>query len=210
MNLARLLKRHQDLPPDVPPYPTVKGKKRFEMVQAFNLFLAGYIFIHKCVVPMAIFLGRTDPPPWPPGLGAWYLYHWAIAFLAWERQRTPRHAYMLVYLAWFGIGFLPLTWASSFVDHGSLRFGWKALSGTLCYGSSLMLTVFLLNRLRMPTTAYLFHLESRIIPQWRYAVPYFTLGLALAVGLQLLGPVEETKPPAPKPAPAPAPVLKYE
>jgi hypothetical protein len=174
---------HQDLPPGVHPYPTLKGKQRFEMLQVFNVALAIYLLIHKLIMPLMMSLAASTSARRTPEFGAWYLYHIALAVLLKERWRTPRTAFITVYLAWFGAGFLPPALVASLLDHGTVKVGWLAISGILCYGSSLIFTLFLLYRLRMPTTAYLFQLPDRIIPRWRYALPYAAIGLALGLWL---------------------------
>jgi hypothetical protein len=197
-----LLRLHQQLPAGVNPHPTLKGKKRYEMLEAFNWLLAGYILLHQLLVPISVNLLQTPAGLGTQSYGYWYLYHLAAGFLMLRKFRTARHAYWLVYLGWFGIGYLPLTLAESFVDQGAVRVGWKAISGTLCYATSLALTIALLYRMRMPTTAFLFGLESRIVPKWRYAVPYAALGLTLSLfwifcplGKQMSAPPEPVKPP---------------
>jgi hypothetical protein len=204
-----LLRLHQQLPAGVHPYPTRKGKKRFEMLQAFNWLLGGYILLHQLLVPLAVILLQTPSGFGSHSFGYWYFYHLAIGLLMWKRFRKPRHAYWMVYLAWFAVGYLPLTWAWSFVENGSIRIGWQAISGTLCFGASLGMTIALLYRLRMPTTAFLFGLESRIIPKWRYAVPYAALGLTLSL-FWIICPIGQQMSTRPEPVKPPPLVNPYE
>jgi hypothetical protein len=199
--LSSFLKAHQDLPPGVHSYPTLKGKKRFEVLQAFNTVLAVYILIHQLLVPLVVYFLQTGTEPRKLLLGFWYFYHLVLAFWLSKRWRSARSAFWIVYLSWFAVGYLPITFASTFFVDGVFRFQWKALSGLLCYGSSLVLTAFLLYRMRMPTTAFLFGLENRIIPKWRYAVPYALLGLVVSlfwlicpIGREISGKPEVLKP----------------
>ncbi len=178
--MSSLLKLHENLPPGVHPYPTELGRKRFEMLVVFNLIVGIYILLHRVIVPVAIYALQTQSSPKPLELGYWYLYHFTLAIMLLERFRTPANAFHIIYLAWFGFGYLPLSLVNSFLDDGTFRLKWKAISGLLCYGSSLVFTMFLLYRMRMPTTAFLFRLEERIIPKWRYAVPYAVLGALIS------------------------------
>ncbi|HSH96012.1 MAG TPA: hypothetical protein VK968_17835 [Roseimicrobium sp.] len=179
--MTALFKLHKDLPPGVNPFPTLRGKQRFELLKTFNIALGGYILIHQLLVPSILFLLQEESQRAPLSLSFWYVYHALLAIGLSARFRSSRIAYALVYLAWFAVGYLPLTLGMTFFDHGVFRFKWKAISGLLCYGSSFLLTLALLYRLRMPTTAYLFKLESRIIPKWRYALPYALLGLTASL-----------------------------
>jgi hypothetical protein len=199
--MASLLKVHQDLPAGVNPYPSRKGKKRFEMLQTFNLVLGGYILIHQLLVPLAVYFLQTGAQPRTVSLSFWYLYHLGLALFLWHR--TPARAFSIVYLAWFGVGYLPLTLGATLFDEGLLRFKWKAVSGLLCYGSSFVFTLFLLYRMRMPTTAFLFGLEGRIIPRWRYAIPYAALGLTCSL-FWVFCPIAKRISPPPEPPSKPA------
>ena len=191
-----MLKIHQDLPANVNPHPTLKGKRRFETLQAFNLVLGFYILLHKLIVPVAVQWLQTNPNPKPVELSFWYLYHFAIAFMLWGRFRSPGTAFCTVYASWFAVGYLPPALGASLFEGGNLTIQWKAISGVLCYGSSLVFTLYLLYRMRMPTTAYLFGIEGRIVPRLRYALPYFLLGLLTS----LFWITRPTSPPAMSPA----------
>ncbi|GEM_PF-4324710 len=175
------LHMHEDLPPGIHTYPTLKGKRRFEMLQVANVMLAAYVAIHKLFMPAFVALMTKTGTVADAGFGLWYLYHALIWFLMLEKQRNPYNAYSLVYMAWFATGYLPLTTFLSFIHDGAFSVTWGTISAVLCYGSSLIFTMFLLYRLRMPTTAYLYHLEDRIIPNWSLAVPWFIAGLGASL-----------------------------
>ncbi len=179
--MLSLIEIHQKLPSDVHTYPTLKGKKRFEMMQTFNFVLAVYIAIHKLIMPIFTYLFQAESSLKSlEDLGFWYLYHFAIALLLCQKCRTPHRAFYVVYTAWYALGFLPLTLMSAFWQAGELTINWKSISSILCYGSSLVFTIFLLYRMRMPTTAYLFKIKDRIIPKPRYAIPYFLIGILVS------------------------------
>jgi hypothetical protein len=199
---------HQALPPGVHPYPTLAGKKRFELLQTFNLVLSLYLGIHHLLMPATVWLLQDQQFRQGHGFGFWYLYHVIVAACLWQRLRRPASAYLLVYLGWFALGYLPLALARSFLHHGQFHVSWTSISGLLCYGSSFLFTIFLLYRMRMPTTAYLFHLEHRIIPRWRYAIPYWLAGLALGLASLLLTIARAPEPPPPPQRPPP--VYLYE
>lgn len=174
--MASLFELKGDLPPGVNPHPTFKGKQRFEALVAFNWLLTGYILIHKLIVPLIILFGqtpgttRTNMHP----LGVWYLYHFIQG--VWLTRRAPRRALRVVYLAWFALGFLPWMILGSMRHHHQWAISWLTISGLLTYGLSMVVTMFILYRMRMPTTAFLFKLPERIIPKWKYAVPYASIG----------------------------------
>jgi hypothetical protein len=191
-----------DLPAGVGPFPTLLGKKRFQLLQAFNLALACYILLHQVVTPLTIYWLQVEGQRKPLSLGWWHLYHFLLALLLMERFRTPLNAFRVVYLAWFAVGYIPFTFLPTLFEGGALKFQWKTLSALMCYGSSLVWTLSLLHRMRMPTTAWLFGLGNRIIPRWRYAVPFFALGF-LCSGLMLLW-LGVVQPPAGAAAPAAA------
>lgn len=179
--MLSLIEIHQNLPEDVHTYPTLKGKKRFELMQTFNLVLAVYIALHKAIMPLFIYLTQSESSSKSlEEMSYWYLYHFAIALLLCERCRTPQRAFWIVYTAWFGLGFLPLMLMSAFWQGGEILINWKTISSILCYGSSLIFTIFLLYRMRMPTTAYLYRIKDRIIPKPRYAIPYFLIGIIIS------------------------------
>lgn len=180
---SQLLHMHEDLPSGIHTFPTLKGKRRFEILQTGNAALALYVTIHKLLMPAFVFFAGKGTAFSEAGFGIWYLYHALIWFLMLEKQRNAYNAYSLVYMAWFAIGYLPLTTFLSFFHDGAFSVTWGTFSAVLCYGSSLLFTMFLLYRLRMPTTAYLYHLEDRIIPHWKLAVPWFVAGL----GASLMG-----------------------
>lgn len=179
--LQRLLHPHQRLPSGVHEYPTVLGQRRFELLVLFNGTLAVYIAIHQFIMPVVLWLTQTDRAPMPSGLGFWYLYHMAAAVLLLPRFRKPPALRRLANLAWFAVGASPILLVASFLSNGEVHVSWKTVSGILCYLTSLILTLFLLYRLRMPTTAYLYGMKDRLLPRWRYAIPALILGIFVAV-----------------------------
>jgi hypothetical protein len=202
----RLLNPHQRLPQGVHPYPTELGRRRFEILVLFNLVLAVYIAIHQLFMPLTLWILQTRDDPMPTGLGFWYLYHGAVAVLFYKPKRNPRRLRYLAYLAWFAVAATPLLLIHSFQVGDQVRVTWKAVSGILCYLSSLLVTLFLLYRLRMPTTAYLFGLPDRLLPKWRYAIPSFFLGLMVAVILiRYVDPIFQPEPTVTTPARVPQP-----
>ena len=176
-----ILHMHEDLPDGIHTYPTLKGKRRFEILQTANVGLALYVAIHKLFMPLFVVTLGEGGTITEAGFGLWYLYHALIWWLMMEKQRTPHNAYSLVYMAWFATGYLPLTTFLSFFRDGAMAVTWGTFSAVLCYGSSLVFTMFLLYRLRMPTTSYLYKLEDRIIPHWSLAVPWFIAGLGASL-----------------------------
>jgi hypothetical protein len=173
------LQLKEDLPPGVHAYPTLKGKKRYELLQAFNAFLVFYISLHKLIVPLLLVMGQTGGRHSWSAFGVWYFYHVWIAWLM--EKRKPRNAFLLVYSAWFAVGMLTWMIVGSFMKDGLFVVGWHTISGLLTYGSSLIFTFFLLYRMRMPTSQLLFKLDQRIAPKWGYALPYFFLGTILGL-----------------------------
>lgn len=116
------MKIHQELPPHVRPYPTVLGKMRSELLQTFNWVLAAYISIHKLFMPGMILLLKTNSVSvHSTQIGIWYLYHLAIGLMMSQWGRSPRHAYWIVYMAWFGCGFLPFALLESFIHQASFQ-----------------------------------------------------------------------------------------
>lgn len=174
------LKIHQDLPQGVHPYPTLKGKRRFEALQAFNAVIGAYVAIHKLFMPLIVWALQTDTVKEPLHIGVWYLYHILLGGLMSDFFRKRSFPYLMAYCAWFAVGFLPPAIFHSFIIGGEFAINWQTISGVLCYGGSLLFTCFLLYRLRMPTTAYLYGLEGRLMPKWRYALPYAGAGLVVS------------------------------
>ncbi len=170
-----------DLPPGVHPFPTLKGKRRFELIKAFNIVLGAYILIHKLLVPLVLFFGQTTRVHKLQHVGFWYLFHFILAF--WLSRRTPKRAFAIIYTTWFAIGILPPMLLSSFMTQGHFAITWDTISGILTYGTSLFFSFFLLYRMRMPTTAHLFGLQERVIPKWGYAIPYYFIGLCVGITL---------------------------
>jgi hypothetical protein len=198
--LQRILRPHQHLPHGVHDYPTVLGKRRFEMLVLFNGALGFYIAIHQLLMPITLWLLQTQRSPRPAEIGFWYLYHAVLAALMLPRWRSPRTLHSLAYVAWFGMGGAPLLLVSSVVGPQGLAVSWKMVSGLLCYVTSLLLTLFLLYRLRMPTTAFLYGMPDRLLPRWRFALPSLALGSVCALLLiqfvhPLFAKVEKQAPP---------------
>jgi hypothetical protein len=127
-------------------------------------------------VPIILNLGQSASSQ-PHDFGIWYLFHLVIGLCL--TSRKPHRAFYIIYLSWFAVGMLPWMILGCFIKEGHWVVQWMTISGILTYGSSLVLILFLLYRMRMPTTAFLFNLESRIIPQWKYAIPYFVIGVIL-------------------------------
>lgn len=179
-SLTTILKLNTDLPPGVNEYPTLKGKQRFDALVTFNWFIAGYISIHKLIVPLILTLGQGSSSRLHE-LGGWYFYHILIGILL--THRTQPRAYAVVYLAWFAIGLLPWMVLASIWNGHAWKISWITVSGLLTYGTSFVFNFFLLYRMRMPTTAFLYKLPIRIVPKWEYAVPYFLVGFVLGFSL---------------------------
>lgn len=172
---------HRDLPDGVHHYPTLKGKKRFSALVGFNYFIFVYILLHKLLIPTALWILRFDHSFEGLELGLWYLYHAQFLYLFWESNRRPFSFFASVAVAWFGVGYLPI--ALGFEIWHSFKNGlsWSAISSLLCYGSSAIWTFFLVYRLRMPTTAFLFLIDGRIKPKLKLAVPFFIIGFLTSV-----------------------------
>lgn len=204
--LHRIRRPHQTLPAGVHEYPTELGRRRFEMLVLFNGVLAVYIAIHQLFVPLTVWLLQVQRDPVPKNLGFWYVYHGVVAFLLSTRARRPRNLHRLARVAWFGVAASPWLLWQSFHVGDQVQLTWKAVSGILCYVSSLLLTLFLLYRLRMPTTAFLYGCPTRLMPRWRYMIPSAALGVFVAwVLIRHVDPVFQPEPTVPTPARVPQP-----
>lgn len=172
---------HERLPEGVHSYPTLKGKKRFGTLVGFNAFIGVYVLLHKLLIPLAMWAMREDKSFAGLELGLWYLYHAQFAYLFLPGNRKPFSFFAAVSVAWFGMGYLPIAlgyefWAIS--DHG---LSWTVISSLLCYGSSAVWTIFMVYRLRMPTTAFLFGIDGRVRPKVKLALPFFITGFLVSL-----------------------------
>lgn len=174
--IQRLEDSSRCLPDGVHDYPTVKGKRRFEVLITFNYFIFVYVLLHKLIVPAVVLFLGTDVAGNGLGFGLWYLYHGKLILLFHEPFRNRASFFGVVAVSWFGLGYLPLAlgyevWA---MIQGGVS--WVIISNVLSYGSSLLWTAMLIYRLRMPTTAFLYKLEGRLIPRLEMALPFWILG----------------------------------
>ncbi len=172
---------HEELPEGVHHYPTLKGKKRFGALVGFNFFIGIYVLLHKFLIPVALYILKEDHSFEGMELGLWYLYHFQFMFLFHEKNRKPFAFFAAVAVAWFGMGYLPLAVGFEVWQSFSHGLSWTAISSLLCYGSSAIWTSFMVYRLRMPTTAFLFQIDGRVRPKVKLALPFFLVGLATSL-----------------------------
>lgn len=167
---------HSKLPDGVHLYPTLKGKKRFLTLKAFNFFIFIYVLLHKLIMPLIMWAMRESHSFEGLELGLWYLYHAQFIYLFSDKNRSPQSFFTCVAIAWFGMGYLPLALGYEIWTSVIEGMSWTKISSLLCYSSSFVWTTFLVYRLRMPTTTYLYNVQGRVRPKVRLALPFFIIG----------------------------------
>lgn len=174
-------KFHQHLPQGVHSFPTLKGKKRFQALVTFNYFIFVYVLLHKLIIPACLWVMRPGNGFEGLEFGIWYLYHAQFIYLFRNQNRKEFSFFAMISIAWFGIGYLPLSiglevWGV--MNHG---ISWNTISSLLCYVSSFVWTCFLLYRLRMPTTTYLYQIPGRLKPRFQLAFPFWSVGFLTSI-----------------------------
>lgn len=121
---------------------TLSDQKRFELLVVFNIFAAIYIFLHKTFVPgVVFFLHDSAASVTSYNFGFWWVYHLVICILMVKKKENAAN-FMLIFTS-IGMVFLTLFLFLELVFGELLvRINWKAVSDTLSYGTSFLISWF--------------------------------------------------------------------